>query len=242
MDFVKLFYQPWTRQVARRIIVGRLRSRRAPEQGRFTRVDVDGILAAAWARYARNAPTLTPQPTVGSKMNVRLACFTLAFLDALLEKGIARDYAIELVADGAWGIYCVWGRLASKMARLKRSKNSALGFATSANAGHAGGVSLSFPFNAPGYLVKAVTVQRGTGFDVVQCPVATYFREHGAVDLCVAAWCNLDYALGEITHQKLVRTQTLVQGMGHCDFRVLPAEPTKTETTPTASPARVGTS
>ncbi len=224
MDLVNLFYQPWTRRVARRVLVGRLRARSAPDHGRLTRGDVDGFLTAAWRGYAEHASALTPQPTVGSTMNVRLACFTLSFLHALLAKGIDREYAIELVADGAWGVYGVWGRLASKLARLKPGKQSTLGFASAA-AGHTGGVSLSFPFNAPGYLINAVTVERGTGFDVVRCPVATYFREHDAVDLCVAAWCNLDYALGEMTHQKLVRTQTLVQGNGHCDFRVLPDEP-----------------
>ena len=81
-------------------------------------------------------------------------------------------------------------------------------------------MSLRFPFNAPGYLIEPLAVAHGTAFDVVQCPVASYFREHGAADLCVAAWCNLDYALGEMTHQKLVRTKTLVQGADRCDFRV----------------------
>ncbi|MEO8844313.1 MAG: L-2-amino-thiazoline-4-carboxylic acid hydrolase, partial [Kofleriaceae bacterium] len=114
-----------------------------------------------------------------------------------------------------------WGRFASRLARLKPGKKSALGFAT-ASKGKT--VSLSFPFNAPGYQIKEVLVQRGTGFNVVHCPVATYFREHDAIDLCFAAWCNLDYALGEITHQKLVRTQTLVQGARHCDLRIFPVE------------------
>lgn len=221
IDFAKLVYEPWTKRAARRALVGRLRARHSPERGRFTRDDVDGVLVAAWRTYAKRAPLLTPQPTLGSTMNVRLACFTLSFMEALLATGIPRDYAIELVADGAWGIYSVWGRIASRIARLKPGKSAALGFATTSKRGH-GLVSLSFPFNAPGYRVRAVAVERGTGFDVVHCPVAAYFREHDAVDLCVAAWCNLDYALGEITHQKLVRTQTLVQGMNHCDFRILP--------------------
>jgi hypothetical protein len=232
MDLVKVFYRPWTRHVARRVLVGRVRARDAPQRGRFTRDDIDALLAVAWRRYGDRAPALAKQPTAGSAMNVRLACFTLSFFEALLAKGIGREYAIELVTDAAWGVYALWGRLASKVARLRRGKGSALGFAMTARGGSAGGVSLSFPFNAPGYRIKAVRVERGTGFDVVHCPVATYFREHGAVDLCVASWCNLDYALGEITHQKLVRTLTLVQGNGHCDFRVLPAETAEAQAVP----------
>jgi hypothetical protein len=76
---------------------------------------------------------------------------------------------------------------------------------------------------APGYVIEAVTSARGTAFDVVRCPVERYFRAHDAADLCVAAWCNLDYPLSEFTRQKRVRTLTLVQGDDHCDFRVFPA-------------------
>lgn len=222
LDVVRLVYQPWTKSVARRVVVGRARVPRVAERGRFTRDDVDRLLASAWRRYGKNAPSLPRQPTAGSTMNVRLACFTLSFFDALLSEGVERGYAIELVADAAWGIYSVWARLASRVAQLAPGRGSALGFATSPKGGGAGGVSLRFPFNAPGYVIEAVTALRGTAFDVVGCPVATYFREHDATDLCVAAWCNLDYPLAETTHQKLVRTKTLVQGADRCDFRVLP--------------------
>ena len=133
-------------------------------------------------------------------MNVRLACFTLSFFDALLADGVERAYAIELVADAAWRIYRVWARLASRVARWSPGKASAFGFATSARRGRAGGVSLRFVFNAPGYLIDPVAVADGTAFDVLQCPVASYFREHFAADLCVAEWCNIDNALGEMTH------------------------------------------
>ncbi|CAN5416723.1 hypothetical protein BH09MYX1_BH09MYX1_29210 [soil metagenome] len=54
MDLIRLFYQPWTRRVTRRVLVGRLRARDAPERGRFTRVDVDGFLLAAWDDYSGN--------------------------------------------------------------------------------------------------------------------------------------------------------------------------------------------
>jgi ubiquinone biosynthesis protein len=79
---------------------------------------------------------------------------------------------------------------------------------------------LRFPFNAPGYLIENVAAQKGTAFDVVRCPIADYFRGQGAADLCSASWCNLDYALAELTHEKLVRTKTLAHGDDRCDFRL----------------------
>ena len=87
-------------------------------------------------------------------MNVRLACFTFSFFGALLDEGVERKHAIELVADAAWGIYAVWSRLVSGVARLAAG-NSALGFATKPKRG--GRLSLRFPFNAPGYVIEAVT-------------------------------------------------------------------------------------
>jgi hypothetical protein len=60
------------------------------------------MLRGAWARYQRRTPELAPQPTMGSAMNVRLACFTLSFFDELLARGIERNYAIEVIADAAW--------------------------------------------------------------------------------------------------------------------------------------------
>jgi hypothetical protein len=83
-----------------------------------------------------------------------------------------------------------------------------------------GRVSLSFPFNAPGYLIEAAPADSGTAFDVVRCPIANYFRGEAAIDLCSASWCNRDYALAELTHEKLVRTKTLVRGDDRCDFRL----------------------
>jgi hypothetical protein len=36
-----------------------------------------------------------------SRMNVRLACFTMTFFNTLLATGAEREYATELVADAA---------------------------------------------------------------------------------------------------------------------------------------------
>jgi ubiquinone biosynthesis protein len=218
MDWVKIVYRPIARSAIRRTLVGRVRDRSAAVEGRFTRDDASRLLGAAWHRYDRAASTLAPQPTFGSTMNVRLASFTFAFFEELLAAGTERSYAIELVADATWAVYEGWGRVASAVARAMPWKGASLAFAVSDR--RRGTLSLRFPFNAPGYVIRPVASGEGTAFDVVRCPVAAYFRDHGAADLCLASWCNLDYPLSEMTHQRLVRTKTLVEGADRCDFRI----------------------
>ncbi len=222
IDWVKTFYRPLARRATQRVIAARIRDRLSPEKGRFTRRDVDKLLEAAWHAYDQAVPALAVQPTRGSTMNVRLACFTLSVFNALLALDIERKYAIELVADATWSVYELWARLASIAARFTPGKSTALAFAATRKGEPNAAVSLSFPFNAPGYRIEPIAASAGVAFDVVHCPVGSYFRQHGAVDLCVASWCNLDYALSELTNQKLVRTETLVQGSDRCDFRILP--------------------
>ncbi len=224
MDTVKLIYESLTKRAARRALVGRVRTRVSPDKGRFVRADVTRLLDAAWQRYDDAVGSLPAQPTAGSTMNVRLACFTFSFFEELLAAGTERQYAIELVADATWQVYQVWIRLTSAAGHLAHGKSTALAFAAKTDGDAEGRVHLRFPFNAPGYRIETVASERGTAFDVVHCPVATYFRKHDAADLCVASWCNLDFALSEVTHQKLVRTKTLVEGADHCDFRILPAD------------------
>jgi len=220
MDYVQFIYRPLVGRAARQVLVGRTRARQSPEEGRFTRADVDGLLKAAWVRYAEGVGKLSPEPTVGSRMNVRLACFTMSFFDALLAIDTDRTYAIELVADAAWKIYRLWSAAALGLTYLRPGKPTALAFAVAKRGDHQVDVSLRFPFNAPGYLIETVPADIGTAFDVVRCPVADYFRGQRAIDLCSASWCNLDYALAEMTHEKLVRTKTLVHGDHRCDFRL----------------------
>jgi hypothetical protein len=222
MDIVKFVYEPITARAARHALVGRMRLPLSPERGRFTGDDVTQQLEAAWKRYDEAVGTLPAQPTRGSTMNVRLACFTFSFFEQLLTTGMKREYAIELVADATWQVYRMWARLTAAASQPASGKATALAFAVK-NAGEAK-VHLRFPFNAPGYVIETVPSEVGTAFDVTHCPVASYFRDRGAADLCVASWCNLDFALSELTQQKLVRTTTLVQGADRCDFRVLPAD------------------
>jgi hypothetical protein len=63
--------KPWARWAARAALVGRSRSRDDPRAGRFTRGEVDRLLAAAWANFDRLAPDVPRQPSLGSRASVR---------------------------------------------------------------------------------------------------------------------------------------------------------------------------
>jgi hypothetical protein len=78
---------------------------------------------------------------VGSRLNIHLACLTLAFFRALTEYGLARAYAIELTADLTWNFYRKLGILRRFVETGDSQKRLASGDI----------VPLSFPFNPTGY-------------------------------------------------------------------------------------------
>lgn len=58
-------------------------------------------------------------------------------------------------------------------------------------------------------------------FNVVRCKYSEMYRELGIPELGAVFSCNRDYALisGFNPEAKLTRTQTLMEGKSHCDFR-----------------------
>ena len=59
----------------------------------------------------------------------------------------------------------------------------------------------------------------GVAFDVTVCPLANYFKDQGIPELTPHAACNLDYCAARELGVHLVRSQTIADGAGHCDFR-----------------------
>lgn len=210
--------KPWVRWAARSAIVGRSRSRDDPRVGRFTRGEVDRLVAAAWANFDRLAPDVPRQPSLGSRQNVLLACLTLSMLEALTAEGVERDYSIELVGDTCWKIYAQWAQVPRQVTRLlgrdpvKRMRTSV-------------GMFLRYPFNRPGYRRADVPEPRGRGFDILCCPIAEYLAAHDASDLALATWCNLDFQLARMWGGELERHGTIAGGAERCDFRFRAAGP-----------------
>ena len=58
-------------------------------------------------------------------------------------------------------------------------------------------------------------------FNVTRCQYAEYFKSLGLPELGALFHCSRDFAMveGFSPDLKLERTQTIMQGAGHCDFR-----------------------
>src|SRR6202043_989153 len=63
--------------------------------------------------------------------------------------------------------------------------------------------------------------QDAFAFDVTGCRYAEFYQELGEPELGFLLVCSADFALAEGFGPdiKLTRTQTIMQGAGHCDFR-----------------------
>ena len=208
----QVLFKPWARWATASALVGRDRSRDHPTFGRFTARDVRRLFKASWGRFDRLSSELPDEPTIGSRQNVRLASLTLAMLESLVEDGIQRDYAIELIGDTCWKIYAQWGRVPRVLSRLV-SRDPATRMRVCVDA------FLRFPFNRPGYRYQDVPEPAGRGLDMLRCPVADYLGAHGASDLAVGTWCNLDFELARMWDGALERHGSLAGGADRCDFR-----------------------
>jgi hypothetical protein len=208
--------KPVLNWAARRALTGRRRSIRSPEAGRFSRSDVDRILARLWQIHKELAPGIPRERTLGARMNSRLAGATVACYRSLVESGIPEGEAADLIADIGWVVYEKWGQLPRLLSRvLTRDPVRRLALATM--------LFRRFPFNPPGYVMEDVSAEGLIAFDVRRCPVAEYFSSVGLAEVCVAAWCNQDYALAELWGGRFERGGTLVEGASRCDMRWIPA-------------------
>lgn len=217
MKAFKVFARPITSWAARRALVGRNRARGDMSQGKLTSVDIDQIIEQVWQRFDQIAPEIPTEPTLGANMLVRLAALTMLIYQSLREMDIEQGYAIELVGDAVWKIYEKAVKVVAGLTRYP----------------HRDGLPLirqrvelfmkKFPFNPPAYQVRWYPDGEAVAFDVLHCPVASYFQmqlpPQEAAAVCEGTWCNQDYALAEVWGGMLVRTGTRAGGVEHCDFR-----------------------
>lgn len=204
MKLLRAIYRPLIAHAAHGAFVGKNRSRNSPEHGRFTVIEVDEFVREAWRKVEQMAPNLPNEPTFGSRMNVMLACLSFSMLMVLLARGAERQYAIELIADAAWKVYRKWAMLPRFFAGfLTRDPTERMRICVNS--------FLRFPFNPPGYKLERRPSDCGITFNILACPIARYLTKQDAADLCVASWCNLDFALAEMWGGKLERTGTLAE-------------------------------
>ena len=83
-------------------------------------------------------------------------------------------------------------------------------------------IGLKLEFTEPSYHHRRVPVSGGDGFDMLRCPIADYLKSQDASDLCVTAFCSLDFGIFELIGLHLERSGTIAGGAELCDFRGYP--------------------
>lgn len=205
-------------------ITGRRRNPDHPEEGRFTRSDVDNIVMDAWQELDSLLPAarLDRYPRRGTRLNAFLAVATLAVHRALLRAGIDKEHAIGLVADAGWPVYRDMIRIPRFPARLlRRTSQGRIDFVIRA--------FLRFPFappadsTAPGYRVRAWTDEAGMHTHWTRCPPLEVFRElceADELDAFRGTWCAFDYPAAETMAEggRFIRPHVLSRGDRVCDM------------------------
>jgi hypothetical protein len=123
------------------------------------------------------------------------------------ELGEARANALVRKALGE-----TYRRVAEQWARSKKDKNLGQMMA-SAFATYAAGDALDYRLREQSEDAFAI--------DVTRCRYAEFYKELGEPDLGFLLVCSADFAVAEGVGSDvtLTRTQTIMQGAGHCDFR-----------------------
>jgi hypothetical protein len=171
-----------------------------PERGRLLRHDVDRILDRAGRELEQLSleANLERLPTRGSRHNVLLALFTVAAYHAVVERGIERRYAAELVADVGWKLYAKMVTVPRLVARLLcRDPQRQIQLILR--------IFMFYPFGAPGrpgYEVKAWSEADRFCTFWTHCPphqaVRDTIERHGdggELEAFRMSWCSYDWAL-----------------------------------------------
>ncbi len=173
--------------------------------------DILAILDDSWEKYGATSAAIPWQANLGNWLIMHLAYLTLAIHHALIDSGIARDQAVALLADLTWDITSTWAEWARRFSSLFfRDRMNQLEFFVN--------FIMRGLFSPPLYQFELGDQEAGFFLDVYNCPVAEFMKANEAADLCVQAWCGVDFGLTEIMGGKLSRTGTIAMGKTRCDF------------------------
>ena len=219
MILIKLWLRWAFRHSAYQILVGRYRDRTKPSSGRFTRGQVDTLLASIWRHMDQLLPeaNLEQYKTLGNRQNLYLAVATRAAYHAFLEAGIDAAYATELISDVAWKVYASWLPILRFSARLAtRDPQKQMNFILKA--------FLRYPFSEPGYQRKVWEESDGLCTYWYRCPPQAYFKQHGTPEEMLffsRTWCAFDWAIANemVEGGWYERPHTLSAGDEVCDMK-----------------------
>ena len=185
-------------------------------QDRFPPEELERVIQGVWRNYGDLAQDLPTEPTLGARIMVRLAAMTVGLYESLREAGLTEEEVRERTSQVTWLVY-------EKLTGPPWKLTALLAKSRTARVRRAMDLFMRFPYGAPGYQMQYVQAKENTvAFDVYRCPAADYFARQGLSELCVSAFCNLDYPLADKWGVTMERPQTLAGGATHCDFRFRP--------------------
>ncbi len=179
----------------------------------FNGANTEKILAQTISTYKQEKDSLLKQQSIGATLTLNMACFSVAFYRSLIENGMTKEKAIDVLYNICWEIYQVMAEIPAKFANtMTNSAHDKMRFATQ--------LFRLFPFSSPDYRWKDVKADKNTvAFDCQQCRVAEYFIQHNLGDVCYQTWCKLDFPLAQKWGGKLERKGSIANGNKCCDFR-----------------------
>ncbi len=217
-------------QMLRRSLRQSLLGREITLNGRPTRVFAVDLRALSRriepeARKLRPLAEFHRLELTGNRLMVELAVYTAAFYRVLLDFGLSRAEARQLVADTGWRVYARLLGIVSLPVRLAtRDPGRRLRWTI--------GILLRFPFGAPGAPGYAVTP--GYSGDDIQthfthCPPHSFIRrliaagDRGELAAFRASWCRYDWPgadliAGDGMRGHYTRPRTLSDGDDLCDM------------------------
>jgi hypothetical protein len=208
--------KPLLKRAAHRAITDRNRHLQKPECGKFDSAEVNRILDKLWQNYDELVGEIPHEPTIGAQLNVRAAGLGLAFYRTLLGEGIDKEYAKILINDTLWHPYKAFAFLPRLTARLiTRDVRKQIRICVK--------MFLLFPFSEPGYRFEIIPdddKNNAIAIKWFRCPIIDFLRKHHADDLCLACFCNLDFALMEYWGGQFERPCVqAVEGAEYCHMR-----------------------
>ncbi|MHA2305411.1 MAG: L-2-amino-thiazoline-4-carboxylic acid hydrolase [Candidatus Hodarchaeales archaeon] len=204
-------------------LVSRCRKDGTPEYGRFTPREIQQIIIQTNLHITELIPYFPYLDNIGNYQNTYVGLVDLAIYRSLVKRGIAREYATNLVADMMWlatvnakGMIPVIDPLRKKISKL-RSKDSMTYLGKRLKS------MLKYPYSEPGYKTDFYLSENVYHMDIYSCPVFDFYSQFGEVELAFfrKTWCTFDYTAAEniVEGGKYQREHSLSNGDKLCDMR-----------------------
>ena len=202
MSLLKLFLPKITfTKLTRRILTGK-----------FAPMEVEMIISTFLMRSRKLIPEMPQGIKWGPRFLLRMACMDIILFHVLMSHNINKREALYLLETIQWEmIRCLPVFLYRLSVVFSRNTLKRLIWIDR--------LLWKFFFSSPFRRDNIRICNSGVAYNVVQCPLAKYFRRHRNMELCVTVFCHMAYHCADTWCVILDRGHTLASGARVCDFR-----------------------